>query len=241
MSNLLIVEGKSDLPFIQALTKHLNLSNVEFGIPLCKIDDYECLQGEGELGKQLQSLINDVKNGRKEINKIGIILDIDKNGLTQRIKFVNRQLKQLKRVLAKQYCIVEAGNFIPLTVPTDDEDDEEEIIIELACYFINVEGVGELETVLKAIKAKESLYADCLQNWRDCLKSHNQEISEKFFDKHWLHYYIRYDTCSEEQQRLAGDYCDIRKLDYVFKNKPEIFNFDHEVLNELKAFLMMFN
>lgn len=222
------------------MTKHLNLSHVEFAFPICKIDDYECLQGEGELGKQLKSLINEIKNGRKEIRKIGIILDIDKNSLRQRIKFVNSQLKQLKRLLGQQYHIIEAGQFIPLTVPTDDEDDEE-IIIELACYFMNVEGIGELETVLKAIKAKESLYADCLQNWRDCLKSHNQEISEKFFDKHWLHYYIRYDTCSDEEQRLAGDYCDIRKLDYVFKNKPDIFNFDHEVLNELKAFLRMFN
>jgi len=189
-------------------------------------------------GKQLKSLINDIKNGRKEIRKIGIILDIDKNGLRQRIKFVNSQLKQLKCLLGKQYRIVEAGQFIPLTVPTDDEDDEE-ILIELACYFMNVEGIGELETVLKAIKAKESLYADCLQNWRDCLKSHNQEISEKIFDKLWLHYYIRYDTCSKEEQRLAGYSCDVRKLDYVFK--PDIFNFDHEVLNELKAFLRMFN
>ena len=240
MSNLLIVEGKSDLPFIEALTQHLNLSNVEFGIPICKIDDYECLQGEGELGKQLKSLINEVKNGRKEISKIGIILDIDKNDLKQRIKFVNSQLKQLKRLLGKQYRIVEAGEFIRLTVPTDDEDDED-IFIELACYFMNVDGVGELETVLKAIKANESVYADCLQTWRDCLKSYNQEISDKFFDKHWLHYYIRYDTCSKEEQRLAGDYCDIRKLDYVFKNKPYIFNFNHEILNELKAFLLLFN
>jgi len=240
VSNLLIVEGKSDLPFVEALTKYLNLSNIEFGIPICKIDDYECLQGEGELGKQLKSLINDIKNGRKEIRKIGIILDIDKNDLRQRIKFVNSQLKQLKRLLGEQYRIVKAGQFISLTVPTDDEDDED-IIIELACYFMNVEGIGELETVLKAIKAKDSLYADCLQNWRDCLKSHNQEISDKFFDKHWLHYYIRYDTCSEEEQRLAGDYCDVRRLDYVFKNKPDIFNFDHDVLNELKAFLLMFN
>ena len=241
MSNLLIVEGKSDLPFVEALTKYLNLSNIEFGIPICKIDDYECLQGEGELGKQLKSLINDIKNGRKEIRKIGIILDIDKNDLRQRIKFVNSQLKQLKHLLGQQYRIVEAGQFISLTVPTDDDEDDEDIIIELACYFMNVEGIGELETVLKAIKAKDSLYADCLQNWRDCLKSHNQEISDKFFDKHWLHYYIRYDTCSEEEQRLAGDYCDVRRLDYVFKNKPDIFNFDHDVLNELKAFLLMFN
>jgi len=240
VSNLLIVEGKSDLPFVEALTKHLNLSNVEFGIPICKIDDYECLQGEGELGKQLKSLISEVKNGRKKISKIGIILDIDKNGLEARIKFVNSQLKQLNRLLGRQYRIVETRQFIALRVLTDDEDDEE-IIIELACYFMNVEGVGELETVLKTIKAKKSLYADCLQNWRDCLKNDNQEISDKFFDKHWLHYYIRYDTCSEDEQRLAGDFCNVRKLDYVFKNKPDIFNFDHEVLNELKAFLLMFN
>jgi len=83
-------------------------------------------------------------------------LDIDKNSLRQRIKFVNSQLKQLKRLLAQQYHIVEAGQFISLTVPTDDEDDEE-IIIELACYFMNVEGIGELETVLKAIKESNDI------------------------------------------------------------------------------------
>jgi hypothetical protein len=71
VSNLLIVEGKSDLPFVETLTKHLNLSNNQ----------------------------RDKKNGRKEIHKIAILLDIDKNSLKQRIKFVNSQLKQLKSLL----------------------------------------------------------------------------------------------------------------------------------------------
>lgn len=50
-------------------------------------------------GRVRETLINEVKNGRKEIHKIGIILDIDQNDLRQRIKFVNSQLKQLKSLL----------------------------------------------------------------------------------------------------------------------------------------------
>ncbi|CAA6813620.1 MAG: Unknown protein [uncultured Aureispira sp.] len=39
--------------------------------------------------------------------------------------------------------------------------------VEIACHFMNVDGQGELETVLRAIKTKESPHADCLNTWRD--------------------------------------------------------------------------
>lgn len=243
--NKLIVEGKSDQAFVKALVNHLNLPNIEFeNPPLCKIDKYDCLEGEGALGTQLKRLINSVKSSPENINKIGIILDIDRNGLEKRINFVNKQLKKLDKDLGKQYRIIEPDKFISLVVPTDDEYDKDEVIIQLACHFMNVDGIGELETVLKAIKAEPSSYADCLIDWRNCLKNKAHEISDKEFDKLWLHYYIRYDTCDKDEKRKLEEYCNIRQLDSIFEKQKQkqkkIFNFDDDCLNDLKAFLRMF-
>ncbi len=44
MSHVLIVESKNDRYFVEALVAHLNLE-IELDEPLCRIDDYECLDG----------------------------------------------------------------------------------------------------------------------------------------------------------------------------------------------------
>jgi AAA15 family ATPase/GTPase len=38
----------------------------------------------------------------------------------------------------------------------------------------------------------------------------------------------------------ADSKCSMNRFDYVMKNKPHIWNFEHEVLNELKKFLQLF-
>ncbi len=45
VSNQLIVESKNDEAFFRALVDHLNLKNIEIGAPICRIDDYDCLEG----------------------------------------------------------------------------------------------------------------------------------------------------------------------------------------------------
>ncbi|WP_333065526.1 MULTISPECIES: hypothetical protein [unclassified Microcoleus] len=48
---------------------------------------------------------------------------------------------------------------------------------KLACYFTNVGGKGELETLLKAIKARESPHADCLGSWKNyCIENQGKQI-----------------------------------------------------------------
>ena len=74
----------------------------------------------------------------------------------------------------------------------------------MACYFTNVDGNGELETLLKEIKKKDSTFADCLlEGWQDCLiqkgkkvvtRGQQGDITDKELLKLWVDFYKRYDT-----------------------------------------------
>jgi hypothetical protein len=111
--------------------------------------------------------------------------------------------------------------------------------LQLACFLTNIEGHGELETVLKTIKAKPSLYADCLENWRSCLSIQNETISDKEFDKFWVNNYLRFDTCTKEERKQAGKKCSMHNFEYIMQHKLDIWNFDNPVLDELKTFLRL--
>ena len=95
---------------------------------------------------------------------------------------------------------------------------------------MNVQGHGELETLLKTIKTKPSIYADCLYEWKKCIENQFQSdidrkltktISEKDFDKFGLNNYIRFDTCSSYEKKQAYRKCSLYNLDYVFLNKKK--------------------
>jgi hypothetical protein len=51
-------------------------------------------------------------------------------------------------------------------------------------------------------------------------------------------YYVRYDTCTNQEKNNAGKYY---TLDYALKNKPSIWNFEHPILDKLKIFFNLFN
>ncbi|MFZ4557967.1 MAG: DUF3226 domain-containing protein, partial [Pseudanabaena sp.] len=131
----------------------------------------------------------------------------------------------------------EVNRFINLNIK---DTDDVNLNIQLACYFTNLDGQGELETVLKAIKQKESIHADCLDNWRSCLTSNEKTIKNKDFDKFWVDIYVRFDTCSNNDKKQAGRKCSMKAFDYVMENKSEIWNLDHPKLNNLKEFLGLF-
>lgn len=101
---------------------------------------------------------------------------------------------------------------------------------------MNVDGNGELETVLKAIKSKDSTYADCLDSWRDCLTQNGKIIRDKDFDKFWINNYFRFDTCSKEERKQIE-----RKCNNEVAIKKDIWIFNHPVLKDLKEFLNLFN
>jgi uncharacterized protein YqgV (UPF0045/DUF77 family) len=235
VSNILIVESKNDKIFIQGLINYLNLNHdIEIDTPIC-IDDYECLEGlnESRLTNALKELAADIQ--KRKIQKVGIVIDIDNDSKQERLDFVNRCLQN---TFPKAANLANTGEFITLTVTTDDG---EEIQFQLACYFTNVEGKGELETVLKTIKTEDSPHADCLEAWKSCLENEGFEITAKDFDKFWISIYLRYDTCSNEERKQAGRKCSMSSFEYVMQEKRCIWNLDNPILKDLKGFLKLFS
>lgn len=231
MKNLLIVESENDKFFIDALIAHMNLKNIEIsdGI-ICNIDDVECMNGLST--KNLDRALEVSKNKAKksDFQRIGLIIDIDNKTEAERLKLVNSSIENV-------FGISEALKFTGKLEAIELDDVQK---VEIGTYFTNVNGSGELETVLKEIKTENSTHADCLNAWQECLKQNNiregNGLKKKDFDKFWVSIYLRYDTCSRNERKQAGRKCN----NEAAMLKP-IWNFDHDCLIEFKAFLDKFN
>ena len=224
--NILIVESNNDKYFFQSVIKHLDC-DIEIASPIFLDEDYRAMGGSDStiLTNALKDLKADIQ--KEDIGRIGIILDIDLHLEAKRIEFINNCLV---KVFPAMKPLDRVNQFINLNF--------EDYQIQLACYFTNVDGKGELETVLKLIKSQDSTYADCLERWRECLVSNGKKITDKKFDKLWIVNYIRYDTATKDEQKHAD-----RKLtlNYALEHKSSIWNLDHPILAELKVFFKLFN
>lgn len=52
--------------------------------------------------------------------------------------------------------------------------------------------------------------------------------------------YVRFDTCTNKESKQAGNKCSLQNFDYVLAKTPAVFDFEHDVLVELKDFLNLF-
>ena len=168
--------------------------------PVC-IDEYECLGGIGKLKNKLESLLSQTQ--KEGTDKIGIVFDADDLGIDSRTQQIQEQIDS---VFGKNSDV------------------------EFSIFILNVAGKGELETLLKAIKSKESPMADCLDAWQTCLQGN--KLNQKDFDKFWIQIYQRYDCCSKKEQKQVA-----RKCDNKASVNKGIYDFDHPELDELKEFL----
>lgn len=215
--NKLIVESKNDKYFIEKLIEHLNIKNIEIDEPLCNIDEFICLDGISNLKYKLE----DLKLDSGEIDKLGIILDADKIGIDQRLEQVNNILEELNINIE-----FTKNNEIKYDKSND---------IEIACHILNIDGFGELEDILFKIKNSDSVFADCLESWKECLDKNDKSISEKDFIKFWISNYIRFDTCTKKDRKQAKKNCNFEKA-----LQKDIWDFEHKVLDSLKEFLKIF-
>ena len=228
MSNIVIVESKNDAIFMQAMVDKLNC-DIQVEKPIY-IDDYERLEGlsETKLITTLKDLKADLQ--KRDIEKIGIIIDIDNSSEQERLELVNKCIKEV----FKSETLSSTKQFIDICGDNGTK-------AQLACYFTNVEGKGELETLLKEIKARESPYADCLDSWRSCIEEkEGKKIKQKDFDKFWISNYIRYDTCSKKEQQQVEKKCSMHGFDYVMEHKKDIWDWDNPALDDLKEFFKLF-
>ena len=229
MSNILIVESKNDKIFIEKLIEILNFDNIEIDEPIC-VDNYECLDGWSKTAiiRALKSLSASLP--KKNITKIGIVIDQDKHTKEERLNLINECVDQ---VFTKSVLLNDVSSLIEVKSNFD-------ISLQLGCYFTNVNQQGDLDTLLKAIKTQDSDYADCLESWRNCIKEQEKTISNEDFDKFWINNYIRFDTCLKKERSQAYRKCSMYNFDYILENKSHIFDFDNPVLDEIKAFLKLF-
>ena len=212
MKNIILVEGKDDKAFIGYLIQGVEVK--PFSVDVL-----------GGLSKDaLTRRLDSLKTGflKTPFEKLGIIIDQDSFTTEERLAFVNECLQ---------------GNFnVQLSNnQTFTNFEIDGIPLQIACYFVNVAGKGELESLLTKIKTIASPYADCLRQWQNCL---SDKVSQKEFDKLWVHYYLKYDTATHQERQQAGKYC---TLEYSLQHKSHIWNLDSPILYELKGFLGLFN
>ena len=193
------------------------------------IDDYERLEGlsETKLITTLKALEADLQ--KRDIEKIGIIIDIDNYSEPERLEWVNKCIQQV----FQSKTLSNTKQFIDICGDNGTN-------AKLACYFTNVGGKGELETLLKAIKARESPHADCLNSWKTCIERQGKQINQKGFDKFWVSIYLRYDTCSDKEEKQAGRKCSMSGFDYVMEQKKDIWDWNNPALDDLKEFFKLF-
>lgn len=213
--NNLIVESHNDKIFIEKILKILNLQNIEVSEPLCTIDECICLDGLGNLEKKLRELKLD------SINKLGILIDADEVGIEKRISEINKILKKLD-------ISIELKNINEFQ--KDSKND-----IEIACHILNIKDKGSLDNILKAIAKSPSNYADCLESWKKCLEEKKEKVPETVFIKFWVNNYLRFDTCSKDEQKKSSKKCNFEKA-----LEKDVWNFEHQVLDSLKDFLKLF-
>jgi hypothetical protein len=227
--NTLIVESKNDKCFFDAIIQHLNC-NIEIAPPIL-ISDEDYLEMNGLNPQKLVSALEDLKVDiqKGKVDKVGIIIDIDNESEDNRIEFVNNCIQS---VFLNSPSLERTNELISIDLDGLD--------IQLACHFTNVNGQGELETILKEIKSKPSTHADCLDSWRDCIQNQDEVIKSKDFDKFWVDMYVRFDTCSNQEKKQAGRKCSMSGFDYIMANKKDIWNLDHPILNDLKHFFRLF-
>ncbi len=231
--NVLIVEGKEDKAFLEYLLNIEKITDVTVAEPP-KVDIAEVSGlSKKALKKQIMRFIPQMIRG--EIKKLGLVIDLDTlesgGGYEERLKLINNSIKESFKNSSIEELSKDKSEVSILV-------DNNKVLITF--FFIHFNEKGELEDLLREIKIHDSHHADCLDAWRSCLESKKIEKSDKEINKLWLHYYIRYDICTQNEQEHAGKYCNLQHVLNDEARKKTLFNFEHECLDELKQFLKLF-
>lgn len=214
--NKIIVESHNDKYFIQRILEKLELIDIEISEPICNIDEFICLDGMGNLEKKLRDIKLD------ELDKLGIVIDADEVGIEKRIDEINNIFQKV-------------GIHIKFENINEFKKDIKNNI-EISCHILHTNGSGDLDTILKKIATGDSPFADCLDAWRMCLKEKNEDVADKVFLKFWVNNYLKFDTCTKEEQKQSFKKCNFEKA--LVK---DVWDFENPALDSLKDFLKLFN
>jgi hypothetical protein len=241
----IIVEADGDQYTFEAIIKYIKLQekisvtatpDIDW-TPISKEKDYP----SKALIKGLKELIPNIVN--EKYDRIAIIRDIDLDTKSDMLAVVNHALTEAFSSEAKIQVIEDVNTLVPFTF--SQHSTGEPVNVQFACYFvhlINEIGIpqGEMEDILKAISAKPSPIADCVdKHLPECLEiSKENQLTRKQLVKLWINNYQRYDTLTQKLRKDGKQ----TTTKYIMENRADIYNFGDEDLpefSELKAFLKM--
>ena len=235
---IVIVEDKSDKYIFEAILRHIqkqdnievvpdSFQEIEF-IP--KSDESNPLVPTA-LIMALDSLKTEF--AKENVTRVGIVRDMDLNTVESRLLLVNNAMKGAYEIISGE--INKVNELI--TINLIAKDTRREYTIDFACHFVNLNGTGEIEDILKAIKVKDSPVADCIdEHLTTCLMGSTQELKKKELVKLWLNNYIRFDTLQSNERKEKNT-----SMENVMKTRTALFDFSSKLkeLEELKGFLKM--
>lgn len=223
--NRIVVEGKNDKGFIEAYKQYLIGINIETQFDLSVLANG---LSEASIVAELNTLKNDLENETSLNIKIGFIVDIDdeaSKGYTNRFTILNNAILKVFNI---------NPNFSNLL--TSVIYSYEDLEIEFSFFLMkDSNGKGELIDVLKEIKIKDSVIADCVNN---CFKQKDDHTDKEILDD-WLHIFLKWDSCNFKQRGANKNF----KLEEkeTIENLHTIFHFGSVVLTDLKNYLSTFS
>lgn len=227
MSKKIFVESINDQKFVQAVSNNIGLTIDDHFFYPKSID-----KAGNNLKDFIKTQLEEVQNGN--IDKIGIIIDLDDFQVSERLSYVSDAIKRAFKE--------ELNQEIKLNFTSENQIQSVDIqgnTVGFVCYFMKVDNRGHLDTVLKTIANKPSGYADCLATWQTCVEDKKLTYDQNQYEKFWVNTYINLDTCSKNDSKQKERKCSMKALEYVMTKN--IFDLEHECLSDLKIFLKMIN
>ncbi|EIJ43794.1 hypothetical protein BegalDRAFT_2966 [Beggiatoa alba B18LD] len=234
------MEDKNDQFTFEALIKDWQLND---NLEIKSTDDIDWQSTPKESNPEKPTaLINALKNRISEFSKgkydrVGIINDIDQSKSEDLLATINNALKI---AYPNEYKKISQPNEL-VSFSFENTSTEEVYEVSFACYFVHLNQCGEIENLLKTAKEKDSELADCIhQCSKECLEQLRKEdlkLKDKDLVKLWINNYIRYDTLPKKDRNAKNT-----TWETVMKErqpKEQLFNFNHDVFKELKAFLTL--
>ncbi len=234
----IIVEDNNDRHTYQAIINHTKLQE---SLSVSEVEiEWEVSSAETNpekprgLIRTLKSLLNDIRSG--SIERIGIVWDIDTDA-EQKLQTVLTAFDEAfgTDVIVKPFSKPnEFGSIV------FDSGTPEEIEVKVACFFVGLDGKGEIEDLLKMIKSKPSPLADCInKNLPHCLNENGiTDVNDKELVKLWINNYQRYDTLTKKNRIGSNTTWE----NVMLKRGEDLFDFTKDNISELfelKKFLQM--
>ena len=232
MSNILIVEGKTDKKFLDSYIDYLCKTAPEKYFFLDEIDK-DNIQNSGGQDK-ISSILDKQKiniNKRKTKN-IGILIDADDEGIEKKIE------EKINPAIQKSFGTENAIKFPNQKYPITYTENDRENNFNVFCHIFNLNGKGELEDILMEIRTEKTLQATiCLERFvHQCMEGFNIAYPEKQYKKDFVYFY-GYESLKKERLSIKETKSRLKNLEYY---RPEYWDFESHLLNDLKEFLNLF-